>query len=100
MGKQLRRSTEDTISRLDVKELAEREFQEIISEPTELTGDFREESDYETVLKQIEIENARDTRTQQRRLWKETYYWPMIQQQAKMIGTLPTPLGPKSKVTP
>ncbi|KFY80511.1 hypothetical protein V499_00635 [Pseudogymnoascus sp. VKM F-103] len=100
MGKQLRRSTEDTISRLDVEELAERDFQEIISEPTELTGDFKEESDYETVLKQIEIEKARDTRTKQRRLWKETYYWPMIQQRAKMIGTLPTPSGRQGDVTP
>ncbi|KAL5346553.1 hypothetical protein ACLOAV_008260 [Pseudogymnoascus australis] len=41
MGKQLRRSTEDTISRLDVEELAERDFQEIISEPTELTRRFQ-----------------------------------------------------------
>jgi hypothetical protein len=46
-----------------MRELAERELQETISEPTELIGEFREESDYEKV---IEKENANDTATQQR----------------------------------
>jgi hypothetical protein len=59
----LRRSTENAIARLDIKELAEREFQETISEPTELTGEFREEGDYENVVKQIEIKRAEDIRT-------------------------------------
>jgi hypothetical protein len=75
----LRKSTENAIAHLDVKELAEREFQETISEPTELTGEFREEGNYENVIKQIKIEKAKDTRTQQRRLWKETYLWPIVQ---------------------
>jgi hypothetical protein len=74
----LRKTTQDAIARLDVRELAERELQDTISEPIELTGDFKEESDYENVIKQIEKENANDTRTRQRSLWKETYYWPMI----------------------
>ncbi len=81
----LRRSPENAISRLDVREL---------------TGEFREESDYENVINQIEIEKAKDTRTQQRRLWKETYFWPMVQQREKMIGALPTPSGPKTEITP
>jgi hypothetical protein len=96
----LRISTENAISCLDVKEPAEKEFQDTISKPTELTGEFREESDYENVIKQIEIEKAKDARTQQRHLWKETYYSPMIQQRAKMITALPIPSGPKSEVTP
>jgi hypothetical protein len=96
----LRKTTENAIARLDVRELAERELQDTISEPTELTGEFREESDYENVIKQIEKENANDTRTRQRSLWKETYYWPMIQQRAKMIGPLPNPPGPKTEITP
>lgn len=41
----LRKTTENAIACLDVRELAERELQDIISEPTELTGEFREESD-------------------------------------------------------
>jgi hypothetical protein len=96
----LKKTTENTIANLDMRELAERELQETISEPTELTGEFREESDYENVIKQIEKENANDTRTRQRSLWKETYYWPMIQQRAKMIGPLPNPSGPKTEITP
>jgi hypothetical protein len=39
----LRKTTQDAIARLDVRELAERELQDTISEPTELTGDFRGE---------------------------------------------------------
>ncbi|KFY85332.1 hypothetical protein V498_07731 [Pseudogymnoascus sp. VKM F-4517 (FW-2822)] len=80
--------------------LAEREFQQTISEPTELTGDFREEGEYEAVMKQIKIEQAMGARTQQRLSWKETYYWPMIQQRAKMIGPLPPLPGPKNDISP
>lgn len=64
----LRKTTQDAIARLDVRELAEREFQDTISKPTKLTGDFKEESDYENVIKQIEKENANDTRTRQQSL--------------------------------
>jgi hypothetical protein len=95
----LRKTIEDAIARLDVKELVERELQDTISKPTKLIGDFKEESDYENVIKQIEKENANDTRTRQRSLWKETYYWPIIQQRAKMIGPLSNSLGPKTEIT-
>ena len=63
-------------------------------------GEFSKESDYENAMKHVEKENANDTRTQLRRLWKETYYWPMIQQRAKMIGPLPKSSGPKTEITP
>jgi hypothetical protein len=46
-----------------VRELAEKELQDTISEPTELTSEFREESDYENVIKLIKKENVNDTRT-------------------------------------
>lgn len=59
----LRKTTENAITRLDVTELAEREFLDTVSEPIELTGDCREESDYENVIKQIRKENANNTRT-------------------------------------
>jgi hypothetical protein len=32
-------------------------------------------------------------------MWKETYYWPMIQQRAKMIGPLPNASGPRSQIS-
>ena len=59
----LRKSTENAIAHLDLRELADRELQDTISEPTELTGEFREESDYENVIKQIEKEYANNIRT-------------------------------------
>jgi hypothetical protein len=61
----LRKTTQDAIARLDVRELAERELQDTISKPIELTGDFKEESDCENVIKQIENENANNTKTRQ-----------------------------------
>lgn len=60
-------SLED-IARLDIRELAEVEMQKLLSEPEELTGEFRKESDYETAIKNIEKENADGERTQLRRL--------------------------------
>jgi hypothetical protein len=50
----LKEITENTIANLDMRELAERELQETISEPTELTGEFREESNYENVSNQAD----------------------------------------------
>jgi len=85
---------------LDVRELLRIELQDLLSEPKELMGEFSEESDYETAIKYIERENGDDIRTRLRRLWKETYYWLMIQQRAKMIGPLPKSSGPKTDITP
>lgn len=76
------------------------ELQRILSEPDELMGNFREDSDYETALKQIEKNNADDTRNRLRQSWKETFYWPMIQRRAKMIGPLPKSSGRKTEITP
>ncbi|KAG9229630.1 hypothetical protein BJ875DRAFT_474334 [Amylocarpus encephaloides] len=96
----LKKTTENTIARLDIRDLAEKELLDAISEPTELTGEFREESDYTNVISHIEKGIANDTRTRQRSLWKETYFWPMIQQRAKMMGPLPDPPGRKTLITP
>ena len=89
-----------TIACRDRRELSEIELQVILSEPLELMGEFNDENDYENAIKRIEKENADDTRTQLRRMWKETYYWPMIQQRAKMIGPLPNASGPRSQIAP
>ncbi len=59
----LKKTIENTITSLDMRELVERELQETISEPTELTGKFREESNYENIIKQIKKENTNDIRT-------------------------------------
>jgi hypothetical protein len=88
------------IARLNIRELAEMELQQLLSEPEELTSEFIEASDYDAAIKHIEKGNADDARMQLRRLWIEAYYWPMIQQRAKMIGPLPNPSGRKTEITP
>jgi len=82
------------------RERIEKELQRLLSEPDQLMGDFQVDSDYETTLKQIEKDNANDTRNRLRQSWKETFYWPMIQQRAKMIGLLPKSSGRKTDITP
>ncbi|KFY02661.1 hypothetical protein O988_02001 [Pseudogymnoascus sp. VKM F-3808] len=89
-----------TIACRDRRELSEIELRDILSEPLELMGEFNDENDYENAIERIEKENADDARTQLRRMWKETYYWPMVQQRAKMIGPLPNASGPRTEITP
>ncbi|KFY85061.1 hypothetical protein V500_08742 [Pseudogymnoascus sp. VKM F-4518 (FW-2643)] len=90
----------DDISQRGKRDLVEMEMQRLLSKPDELIGDFKEDIDYETALKHIEKDNADDAKIQLRRLWKETFYWPMIQQRAKMIGLLPKSSGRKTEITP
>jgi hypothetical protein len=94
---------EDSLDKIvphDLRNLVEAEMQKLLAEPKELTGDFKEEGDYETIIKHIEKELADNVSSRLRRLWKETYYWSMIQQRAKMIGPLPNPSGRKTEITP
>ncbi|TGO21811.1 hypothetical protein BPAE_0199g00050 [Botrytis paeoniae] len=99
-AERLKKTIESKIAHLNIRDLAEKELLETISEPTELTGEFREESDYTSVINHIEKGIANDTRIKQRNLWRETYFWPMIQQRAKMIRPLPVPPGRKTLITP
>jgi hypothetical protein len=41
-SERLKRTTENTIARLNIRDLAETQLQDTISEPIELTGEFRE----------------------------------------------------------
>jgi hypothetical protein len=47
----LRKTMENAIAHLDVRELVEMELQNDISKPTKLIGEFKEESDYENIIK-------------------------------------------------
>lgn len=85
---------------LNLRDLVEMEMRKLLSEPKELTRDFREESDYETAVKHIKKDNADHARARLRGLWKESFFWPMIQQRAKMIGALPNPSGRKTDISP
>ena len=48
------------------EERSSQEFAQAVHDPTDKHA-------------QIEKEYANDARTRQRSLWKETYYWPIIQ---------------------
>jgi hypothetical protein len=89
----------------DMRVLSDIELRDLLSDPLELMGEFREKEDYDSAMKHIEKEVANDARSKLRRKWKETYYWPMIQQRAKMEGPppegpLPNARGPKAQITP
>jgi hypothetical protein len=99
-AERLKKNTEKKVAHLDVRYLAEKELLYTISEPSEPTGEFKKDSDHANIIKNIEKAIACDIRTQQRSLWKETYFWPMVQQRAKMIGPLPVPPGRKTEITP
>lgn len=89
-----------TIACCNRRELSEIELRDILSELLELMGEFNDENNYKNAIKCIEKENADDARTYLRRIWKEMYYWPMVQQRAKIIGLLPNTSGPRTEITP
>jgi hypothetical protein len=67
-----------TIACRNRRELLEIELQDILFELLELMGEFNDKNDYKNAIKHIKKENANNTRTQLRCMWKETYYWPMV----------------------
>ena len=89
----LRQETEAAIGRLSMRELADRELNHIFSEPAELLGEFKEEDEFENLIKEIDKENASDKKRQGRAAVKETYYWPIIQRRANQMGHLSEPPG-------
>merc|ERR1711939_1042486 len=98
--KRLKRSTQNAIASLNLRKEADKILLGITSEPVELTGDFRDASDLDGMIKEIEKDDAKGSKDRQRKLWKETYYWPAIQQRAKMEGPLPNPSGRKIDMSP
>lgn len=96
----LKRDTQNAIASLNLRKEADKILLSIISEPVELTGEFKAESDLDNMIKKIEKDDAEGSQDRQRKLWKETYYWPAIQQHAKMEGPLPNPSGRKIDMSP
>jgi hypothetical protein len=95
----LRQETEAAISCLSIKEIADRDLKELLSEPAELLGEFKEEDEFEHLIKEIDKGNAVDERRRAQASVKETCYWPIIQQRANLIGPLPECLGRKDGLT-
>jgi hypothetical protein len=76
--KRLKRDTQNAIASLNLRKEADKILLGIISEPVELTGEFKDESDLDNMIKEIEKDDAEGSKDRQRKLWKETYYWPII----------------------
>lgn len=93
------KETEMAIARLSIREIADRDLKDILSEPEELMGEFKEEDEFKNLIKEIDKGNASDTKKRGRASVKETYYWPIIQWGAKKIGPLPESSGRKTGVT-
>jgi hypothetical protein len=73
-------------SLLSVRELADRNLNDVLSVPTELMGEFREEDGFKSVMKGIDEADADSAISRGRGSVIETYYWRVIQQRAKTIG--------------
>ena len=94
----LPKETEAAIARLCVREIAERDLKSLLSEPTELMGEFSEQNDFENLIRDIDNQNASEVMIRGRASVKETYYWPIIQRLAIPTGQAPKSLGRKLRI--
>jgi hypothetical protein len=88
--------TEIAIARLTIREIADRDLNQVLSVPTELIGEFKEEGEFDELIREINEENASKVVKHERAAVKETYYWSIIQRLADTVGLL---LGPRGKKT-
>jgi hypothetical protein len=92
----LKKTTETSIARLNIRDVAEKALLATKSEPSELTGEFKEENDYISVINHNEKGIANNTRTCQRSLWKEPYFWPIDPATRENDWTASYPAGPQN----
>lgn len=71
----------------------------MFSEPTELLAEFREEDEFEKIVREIEKVNAHDAKNKGRAMIKETYGWPMTRRRVGVMGSLPESSGRKGGIT-
>ncbi|RDW58833.1 hypothetical protein BP6252_13309 [Coleophoma cylindrospora] len=74
----LNTDTDNALARLSMRFIADQELQDILSEPTELMGEFSYGNEFANLIRQVDKENAYDTKRRSRASMKETYYWPII----------------------
>jgi hypothetical protein len=70
---------EKAITCLNIRVFANRNLKDVLSELIELIGEFKEEDKLEELIRQVNRENAYNTKKRGRALVKEIYYWPIIQ---------------------
>jgi hypothetical protein len=96
----LPRETETAIACLSMRGIADRDLKDVLSEPIELTREFKEQDEFESLIRGIDKENAYQANMHSRASVKETYYWTIIQRHANMMGPLPGLPGRKTGITP
>jgi hypothetical protein len=74
----LPKETEASIARLSVREIAERDLNNMMSKPAELIGEFNEQKDFDNLIREVDNQNASEVKMRGRASVKETYYWPII----------------------
>ena len=94
----LTEETEKAIACLSMRDFTDRDLKDVLSELTELMGDFKQEDEFKKLIKEVNRENAYDVKRQGRVSVKETYYWPIIKRRANIIGPLPESSGRKTGV--
>jgi hypothetical protein len=94
------KETEKAIACLSIRDFTNRNLKDILSEPIELIGEFKEEDEFEELIRQVNRENAYNTKKRGRASVKETYCWPIIQRYISIIGPLPELSGRKTGITP
>lgn len=82
-----------------MREFADGDLKDTLSEPTELMGEFKEEDKFERLIREVDKENDSDAKKRGRASVKETYYWPIIKRRANIIGQLPESSGMKTGMT-
>jgi hypothetical protein len=98
-AERLAKETEKAITCLSIRDFTNRNLKDVLSEPIELMGNFKKENKFKKLVREVNRENAYNTKRRSRVSVKETYYWPIIKQCANIIGPLPELLGRKSGVT-
>jgi hypothetical protein len=84
---------------LSIREFADQDLKDTLSEPTELMGEFKEEDEFENLIREVNRENAFGAKKRGRASVKETYYWPIIQRRVNIMDQLPESLGRKTGIT-
>lgn len=67
----LKRDTQNAIASLNLRKKADKILLGIISEPVKLTGDFKDASDLDNMIKEIEKGDAKSSKDRQRKFWKD-----------------------------
>jgi hypothetical protein len=96
---QLPKETEAAIARLSVREIADRNLKDVLSKPTELIGEFRDQNEFEHLIREVDRQNACEVMLHGRSSVKETYYWPIIKRLANSTGPAPKSPGRNTGLT-